>query len=166
MGWVVTHAQTLLIPDAYEDARFYKEADQQTGFRTRSVLCAPLMRDGEVIGVLQILNPRDKKSFDEQELEGFTAYANLTATAMKSYAALERMRAQERVERDLAIACDIQRELLARAIPSASPARSLPLIIRPLPTWAAISITCSCVVPTKHTSRSAMSLAKASRPPF
>ena len=79
------------------------------------------MHDGEVIGVLQILNPRDKKSFDEQELEGFTAYANLTATAIEKLRALERMRAQERVERDLAIACDIQRELLARAIPRRIP---------------------------------------------
>jgi phosphoserine phosphatase RsbU/P len=121
VGWVVTHGQSLLIPDAYDDSRFYKEADQQTGFRTRSVLCAPLMRDGEVIGVLQILNPRDKQSFDEQELEGFTAYANLTATAIEKLRALERMRAQERVERDLAIASDIQRELLARAIPARIP---------------------------------------------
>jgi sigma-B regulation protein RsbU (phosphoserine phosphatase) len=75
------------------------------------------MHNGEVIGVLQILNPRDKESFDEQELEGFTAYANLTATAIEKLRTLERMRAQERVDRDLAIACDIQRELLARAIP-------------------------------------------------
>ena len=44
---------------------------------------------GEVIGVLQILNPRDKESFDEQELEGFTAYANLTATAIEKLRALE-----------------------------------------------------------------------------
>jgi phosphoserine phosphatase RsbU/P len=117
VGWVVTHAQSLLIPNAYEDSRFYKEADRQTGFRTRSILCAPLIHNGEVIGVLQILNPRDKESFDEQELEGFTAYANLTATAIEKLRAIERIRAQERVERDLAIACDIQRELLARAIP-------------------------------------------------
>jgi sigma-B regulation protein RsbU (phosphoserine phosphatase) len=117
VGWVAKHAQSLLIPKAYEDPRFYKEADRQTGFRTRSILCAPLMHNGEVIGVLQILNPRDKESFDEHELEGFTAYANLTATAIEKLRALERMRAQERVERDLAIACDIQRELLARAIP-------------------------------------------------
>lgn len=117
VGWVVTHAQSLLIPNAYADSRFYKEADMQTGFRTRSILCAPLMHNGEVIGVLQILNPRDKESFDEQELEGFSAYTNLTATAIEKLRALERMRAQERVERDLAIASDIQRELLARAIP-------------------------------------------------
>jgi sigma-B regulation protein RsbU (phosphoserine phosphatase) len=117
VGWVAKHAESLLIPKAYEDPRFYKEADRQTGFRTRSILCAPLMHNGEVIGVLQILNPRDKESFDEQELEGFAAYANLTATAIEKLRALERMRAQERVERDLAIASDIQRELLARAIP-------------------------------------------------
>ena len=35
-------AESLLIPNAYEDSRFYKEADQQTGFRTRSIFCAPL----------------------------------------------------------------------------------------------------------------------------
>ena len=120
-GWVVTHAESLLIPNAYADARFYKEADLQTGFRTRSILCAPLKHHGEVIGVLQILNPRDKESFDEQELEGFTAYANLTATAIEKLRALERMRAQERVERDLAIASDIQREVLARALPPRIP---------------------------------------------
>ncbi|MFZ0709431.1 MAG: GAF domain-containing protein, partial [Terrimicrobiaceae bacterium] len=107
VGWVVTHAESLLIPNAYADDRFYKEADLQTGFRTRSILCAPLKHNGEVIGVLQILNPRDKESFDEQELEGFTAYANLIATAIEKLRALERMRAQERVERDLAIASDI-----------------------------------------------------------
>jgi phosphoserine phosphatase RsbU/P len=121
VGWVVTHGESLLIPNAYADARFYKEADLQTGFRTRSILCAPLKHHGEVIGVLQILNPRDKESFDEQELEGFTAYANLTATAIEKLRALERMRAQERVERDLAIASDIQQELLARAIPARIP---------------------------------------------
>ncbi|HEY5705505.1 MAG TPA: SpoIIE family protein phosphatase [Terrimicrobiaceae bacterium] len=120
-GWVASHAESLLIPNAYADSRFYKEADLQTGFRTRSILCAPLRHNGEVIGVLQILNPRDRESFDEHDLEGFTAYANLTATAIEKLRALERMRAQERVERDLAIASDIQRELLARAIPANIP---------------------------------------------
>ena len=59
-GWVLAHAESILIPNAYADTRFYKEADLQTGFRTRSILCAPLKHDGEVIGVLQILNPRDR----------------------------------------------------------------------------------------------------------
>jgi sigma-B regulation protein RsbU (phosphoserine phosphatase) len=120
-GWVAERGESLLIPDAYADERFYKEADKQTGFRTRSILCAPLKRNGIVIGVLQILNPRDKQAFEELDLDGFTAYANLIATAIDKLRSLERTRAQERVERDLAIASDIQSELLSRAIPAEIP---------------------------------------------
>lgn len=118
VGWVAEKGESLLIPDAYADDRFYKEADKQTGFHTRSILCAPLKTNGAVIGVLQILNPREKAAFDEEDLDGFTAYANLTATAIEKLRSLERMRAQERVERDLSIASDIQRELLSRALPT------------------------------------------------
>jgi sigma-B regulation protein RsbU (phosphoserine phosphatase) len=120
-GWVFEHGEGILIPDAYADDRFYKDADRQTGFRTRSLLCAPLKRDGKVIGVLQILNPRTKEAFEQEDLEGFTAYANLTATAIEKLRALERMRSQERVERDLAIAAEIQHELLSRALPTTIP---------------------------------------------
>lgn len=120
-GWVFETGKALLIPDAYADDRFFKEADRQTGFRTRSILCAPLKRDGAVIGVLQILNPRDKEAFDREDLDGFTAYADLTATAIEKLRALEQTRAQERVQRDLSIASEIQRELLSRAIPPRIP---------------------------------------------
>ncbi len=120
-GWVLEHGESLLIPDAYADDRFYKEADKQSGFHTRSILCAPLKRDGRVVGVLQILNPRGKEAFEQEDLEGFTAYANLTATAIDKLRALEQMRAQERVQRDIAIAAEIQKEILSRAMPAEIP---------------------------------------------
>ena len=116
-GWVFEHGEPLVIPEAYLDDRFFKEADRMTGFVTRSFLCAPLKRDSEMIGVLQILNPREKKSFGPDDMEGFCAYVNLTATAIEKLRTVERMRAQERMDRDLAIAAEIQRELLSRAIP-------------------------------------------------
>lgn len=106
-----------LIPDAYADARFFKEADKATGFRTRSILCAPLIAGGETIGVLQVLNPAAKEAFDAVELEGLVAHANLAATAIGKLQALERERERERFQRDLAVAAEIQGELLARAIP-------------------------------------------------
>ncbi|MBE2204421.1 MAG: SpoIIE family protein phosphatase [Chthoniobacterales bacterium] len=116
-GWVFEHAEPLLIPDAYQDERFFKEADKKTGFTTRSILCAPLKCESKILGILQVLNPRDKPAFEVEDFEGFCAYANLTATALEKLQALEKIRAQERVERDLAIAAEIQRELLSRAIP-------------------------------------------------
>jgi len=120
-GCVLECGNGLLIPDAYADARFYKEADRQTGFTTRSIVCVPLKSDQKVIGVLQVLNPREKSAFEPEDLDGLSAYATLTATAIEKLRALERIRAQERVERDLAIAAEIQCELLSRAVPAASP---------------------------------------------
>ncbi len=120
-GWVFAHNEALLIPDAYADDRFYKEADRQTGFVTRSILCAPLRFDGNVTGVLQVLNPREKTAFEHEDLEGFCAYADVTATAVEKLRALERARARERVDRDLALASEIQSVLLSRAIPKNIP---------------------------------------------
>lgn len=116
-GWVFEHDEPLLIPDAYQDERFFKEADRQTGFVTRSILCAPLKSEARLIGVLQVLNAREKPSFEAEDFEGFCAYANLTATAIEKLRTLEKIRAQERLDRDLTIAAEIQRELLSRAIP-------------------------------------------------
>lgn len=120
-GWVFQHGQSQLIPDAYADPRFFRGADKATGFRTRSILCSPLRWNGALIGVLQVLNPRDKAAFDAQDLEGFDAYSSLFATAIEKLRAIERIRQQERVERDVTIAAEIQQELLARAVPAEVP---------------------------------------------
>ena len=56
-GWVFTKNQGVIIHDAYKDERFNKAVDVRTGFRTKSILCAPLRTiAGEEIGVSQILN--------------------------------------------------------------------------------------------------------------
>ncbi|MDX2080322.1 MAG: GAF domain-containing SpoIIE family protein phosphatase [Terrimicrobiaceae bacterium] len=116
-GWVYEKREPLLIPDAYADPRFYKAADKETGFVTRSILCAPLSSDGHALGVLQVLNPRTKTAFEKEDLEAFVAYADLTAAALEKMRNLERERQQQRTDRDIAIAAEIQRELLSSAVP-------------------------------------------------
>ena len=133
-GWVFEHDECVLIPDAYADPRFYREADAKSGFRTRSILCGPLSYEGSLIGVLQVLNPREKPSFEQEDLEGFRAYTNLTATALQKVRALEQLRRQERVNRDLAIASEIQTELLSRAIPEHVPGARFAAFNRPAAT--------------------------------
>lgn len=118
VGWVMEKNEPLLIPDAYKDDRFYAEADKKTGFITRSILCAPLRCEGKIIGVLEVLNPIDKSEFETVDLEGFSAYADLTATAIEKLRSFDIQREQARVQRDLAIAADIQCVLLSAAIPA------------------------------------------------
>jgi cAMP-specific phosphodiesterase 4/high affinity cAMP-specific and IBMX-insensitive 3',5'-cyclic phosphodiesterase 8 len=56
-GHVAMTGETVIIDDAYADARFNKDIDRSTGFRTRTILCAPLtVRKGGVIGAVQLIN--------------------------------------------------------------------------------------------------------------
>jgi transcriptional regulator with GAF, ATPase, and Fis domain len=50
---------------------FHRTADRQTGFVTRSMICAPVrsVADGQVIGALQVLNKHSPEGFDEADLE-------------------------------------------------------------------------------------------------
>jgi phosphoserine phosphatase RsbU/P len=116
-GWVLEHGQPLLVPNAYADSRFYREADKQTGFQTRSILCVPLVRSGKEIGVLQVLNPVGRESFDESDLAAFSAYGNLAATAIDKLRMIERRREQQRIDHELDIARDIQSSFLPQDLP-------------------------------------------------
>lgn len=119
-GWVFENGRSLLVPDAYNDPRFYPEVDKKSGFKTRSILCAPLMRGDKKIGVLQVLNPRSKPAFVASDLEAFEAYASLAATAIEKLRTIEHQRHQERVARELAIANEIQNSFLPQTLPEIS----------------------------------------------
>jgi adenylate cyclase len=75
-GAVFTSGQAINIPHAYADLRFNPSFDRQTGFFTRSILCAPVInKAGRVIGVTQALNKRGGPFTDQDEsrLRAFTA---------------------------------------------------------------------------------------------
>jgi signal transduction histidine kinase len=72
--------RTLNLPDAYQDARFNREVDARTGYRTRSVLCMPIRnRAGETLGVIQLLNKKDGifTREDETFLQTFGNHASV-----------------------------------------------------------------------------------------
>ena len=116
-GWVFENAQSLLVPDAYQDPRFFSGMDLKTGFRTKSILCVPLRHEGALIGVLQVVNALGKESFDDQDREAFEAYAQLGTTAIEKLRLLEEEKRQARFERELGIATEIQNSFLPRTLP-------------------------------------------------
>ncbi|NIA22370.1 MAG: GAF domain-containing protein [Anaerolineaceae bacterium] len=96
-GWVAGHGQGLLVPDAYEDPRFNRRYDTKTGFRTRSVICVPLLAKGRQLGVMQILNRRDGRAFGDRDLELSEAVAGLVAVAIHNAEEHEARMKAERV---------------------------------------------------------------------
>ncbi len=81
-GWVAGHGEPLLVPDAYADGRFNPAYDTQTGFRTRSLVCVPLVAKGKLLGVIQLLNRRDGRPFGDEDLQLAHAVASLVAAAI------------------------------------------------------------------------------------
>ena len=56
-GYVAASGEMVNIPDAYRDSRFNRENDHKTGYKTSTILCAPLFEaSGAIVGVLQIIN--------------------------------------------------------------------------------------------------------------
>ncbi|MGB8353992.1 MAG: GAF domain-containing SpoIIE family protein phosphatase [Chthoniobacteraceae bacterium] len=116
-GWVLENKTSALVKDAYADSRFYQGVDKKTGFRTRSILCVPLSRNQHEIGVLQVLNPIEKESFDETDVEAFEAYGMLAATAIDKLRTIDQQRKQERMEQEFAFAREIQHSFLPQSLP-------------------------------------------------
>ena len=84
-GWVAGHHQLVNIKDAYTDPRFNAETDRRSGYRTRSVLCGPVMNlQGETVGVLQIIN-KHRGDFDPDDEFTFRAFAYQTAIAVENF---------------------------------------------------------------------------------
>ncbi len=59
-GYVVKTGESLNIVDAYSDSRFNPEVDTKTGYKTKTILCMPIMNNNrEIIGAFQVLNKID-----------------------------------------------------------------------------------------------------------
>ncbi|HBL15897.1 MAG: guanylate cyclase [Elusimicrobia bacterium GWA2_69_24] len=80
------------IPDAYADARFNQAVDKKTGYRTRNILCMPIMKKegggpGAGLGVLQVLNKKSGPFApgDEARLKAFAAQAAIALENAKLF---------------------------------------------------------------------------------
>jgi sigma-B regulation protein RsbU (phosphoserine phosphatase) len=114
---VAREGSAVRLENAYDDARFEPDIDRKLGFRTRQLLCLPIRNEaGAIIGVLQLLN----------KTEGFTDEDEAFLDALSVHVALALEKAQlhrerlekEKMERDLALAREIQAGLLPEAPPA------------------------------------------------
>jgi len=91
-GYVATTGQILNIPDAYQDSRFNPEVDKKTGYRTKSILCLPVLNHRrETIGVIQVLNKKDG-AFTEEDEKMLSCLADQVAVALEDALLLQEIR--------------------------------------------------------------------------
>ncbi len=83
-GWVAQEGRSLVVPDITREPRHFSDIDRETGFVTKSLICVPLRAREEVIGVIEILNPLDGRSFTTDDLRLLESIAALAAIAIEN----------------------------------------------------------------------------------
>jgi signal transduction histidine kinase/putative methionine-R-sulfoxide reductase with GAF domain len=81
-GFVARTGKPVHVRDAYKDPRFDPESDVASGYRTRSILAAPMKNHmGKTIGVIQVLNKK-RGHFTDEDADILAALATQAAVSI------------------------------------------------------------------------------------
>jgi len=83
-GAVALSHEVVNVPDVTQEERWLKEADAISGFRTRSILAVPMLREGRLVGVLEVLNRRGDGGFGEDDEANLAVLAGQAALAVEN----------------------------------------------------------------------------------
>lgn len=129
-GHVARTGESVIVNNAASDPRWSNRVAERTGFETRNLLTVPIMKQGSVEGVLQVINKRRGRKFTQRDRQLLEQVAKPMAVALEnarlyeqleqSMEALQKTTAvKERLESELQIAGNIQLSFLPRTMPSA-----------------------------------------------
>ena len=102
-----------MIRDVSQDKNFSKTVDEQSGFITKSILCAPLLVQDKCIGALELINKKNESGlFEEHDQHLLLALASAAALAIHNARMAAALVEQERIRKELELAREIQEGLL------------------------------------------------------
>ncbi|KAB2852590.1 MAG: GAF domain-containing protein, partial [Anaerolineae bacterium] len=97
--------EPIIVNDTAQDSRWHgevvkQEDEDEMTFHSRAILTTPLISQGSPIGVLQILNKKDRSIFTEEDAQLLTTFAAQAAVAIQNAKLFESQDAQllQRVE--------------------------------------------------------------------
>lgn len=99
-GWVALEGRGVVVPDVTKDPHFEPEINQRTGLEAFAIACAPIRYRGEVIGVLEAINPTEKV-FDPDALLVLSGIGSLAGGAIRHAQLFENLQATHQRYREL-----------------------------------------------------------------
>lgn len=115
IGDVVAKDDTRFIADCTKDPNFNSDVDDETGFFTRSMICAPVSGNGKKFGALQIINKSSGDGlFTEEDARLVTLLARSSALALANSEMTASIVEANKIKRDLKLAAVVQTGLFPR----------------------------------------------------
>jgi GAF domain-containing protein len=81
-GWAATRQQPAIVNDPRQDWRFSSLVDEAFGFETQNLVALPLMVQGRVLGVLEVVNKFSEEDYTERDLDLLGLLSLIAATAL------------------------------------------------------------------------------------
>jgi phosphoserine phosphatase RsbU/P len=114
---VIGEKVSILTSNAMTDPRF-RSQDSIVSFGIRSAMCVPLWNNKTVTGLIYVDRLIQEKVFSQDDLSLLTSLANVAAIKLENAKLVEQMIEKKRMEHELAIAGDIQQNLLPKEAPT------------------------------------------------
>lgn len=114
VGWVAHTGEAAIVPNVASDARYVAARPE-----TRSEIAAPMVNEGRIVGVFNLENDKDD-AYHEGHLELLSAFAAQAAVAVERARFTRELVEQRRIEKELAIAREIQLSFLPDKAPMIS----------------------------------------------
>jgi phosphoserine phosphatase len=110
--------QVLDVSDPYSDPRFNPENDRRTGFRTRSILAAPVAgSDGNPLGVIQAINKKNG-GFGAEDLSLIELLADQAGVAIQRHRFMVEAVRAAAMEKEMDLARRVQEAMIPKSPPS------------------------------------------------
>ncbi len=87
-----------LSKDVSLDGKFYDVIDKKTKYESRSILAMPIKIDDSVVGVIELINRKEKVNYGDKDLSILEIFASYTSTLIKN--ALDARRFEDLSKRD------------------------------------------------------------------
>ena len=95
-GFVAERGVPLLIPDVSKDPRWDKRISESTGFKTSSIACVPMKANGDIIGVVEIIDKEDGSPIQNEDMKLLTVFADLASSAISNARKIEGFKKENR----------------------------------------------------------------------
>lgn len=82
-GYVAARGESLIVNDIKSSGHFFPGVDEITGFVTTSALCVPMISQGKVIGVIEVLNKQNSQ-FTRNDEELLKSIASSVSIAIEN----------------------------------------------------------------------------------
>jgi sigma-B regulation protein RsbU (phosphoserine phosphatase) len=100
VGWVAEHGLPLIVNNVKKDQRFSLSLEQKLRLNPHSIICIPLVREDDLIGVVEGVNKKGREPFTEEDLSLLLALGDHICAAMEN-ARLYRETERKRLESEL-----------------------------------------------------------------